>query len=386
MSASDTSEIDFVRFVGARVVDATSDERDCKVLVGDVEHKQGLRPDASLLAVSARYGVLFAGGHSGLRWAWLAKLREACAADASPDLASKSLHAVAPDLLAAPFSLSLSADDTLLAMVCTDRTVLVFEVAALLSGATAPALTHALPGTGAPHWAWHPSRADRAMALDDDGSLLVVSGEGATAGGVPTSVSTALVAQDAGLRSASWSADGATIVCGAADGRVVSFTPSAGASATTLRAAGDVGEVDVDASAAVTSVYALSERFTLLGYELPGDSDESPVFAALDAAGLQSCGGFCMPLGRDPPVSGWALLAHACTPHTARVRHAGSHAHLSSRPCARPCARPACAPLRLSTPALAHDARALRCRRLPSLARGRHCRLRRHHRERAHAD
>ena len=58
--------VDFIRFFGRRLVEAETDERDCKVLDGN--GNLSLRADASLLAVSNRHGVLFVGMADGLSW------------------------------------------------------------------------------------------------------------------------------------------------------------------------------------------------------------------------------------------------------------------------------------------------------------------------------
>ena len=69
-----STDIDFIRFLGVRIVDADSDERAAKVVEGAAS--LGLRADASLLAVSNRYGAIFIGTADGFKWAWLAELRD----------------------------------------------------------------------------------------------------------------------------------------------------------------------------------------------------------------------------------------------------------------------------------------------------------------------
>jgi hypothetical protein len=146
MSAAESQvEVDFVRYVGVRVVDAGSDERGCKIVDG--ARNVGLRADAALLAISNQFGVIFIGTADGFQWGWLARLRGTCAADVGIDVAASKLTAGANGL-ASPFILALSSSDTHLA-VCTDGSVSVYAVQSVLSEQSVTALfTHALASNG----------------------------------------------------------------------------------------------------------------------------------------------------------------------------------------------------------------------------------------------
>ena len=131
-----------MRFLGRRVEDAENDVRNCKVHTGP--GNLGLRADASLLAISNRFGALFMGGKGTLRWGWLAGLWRRCEpgnkdADASSELTTVTLPGGAP-----PFALALCADESsLVVTTATDPPQLVvFGVEGLLGGSASPLLTH----------------------------------------------------------------------------------------------------------------------------------------------------------------------------------------------------------------------------------------------------
>ena len=128
--ADERTEVDFVRYVGARVVDEGNDERSCKIVDGSCN--LGLRPDASLLAISNRHGVIFSGTSDGFRWAWLADVRSACASGIAPDVAADQFVDGAT-AIGAPMLLSLNCEDACLA-VCTERTIMLYDVADTLRG------------------------------------------------------------------------------------------------------------------------------------------------------------------------------------------------------------------------------------------------------------
>ena len=134
MADEPSTDIDFVRFLGVRIVDAESDERACKVVEGSSD--LGLRTDASLLAISNRYGAIFVGGAQGCRWAWLAELRAACVAGADPEAAATALCDCVTER-GTPFVISLNADETTLAVVGDDRMVGLYDVLTILSGGCA---------------------------------------------------------------------------------------------------------------------------------------------------------------------------------------------------------------------------------------------------------
>lgn len=78
--ADEQIECEFLRFVGKRVTDPGTDERDFTII--DATANLGLRADATLLAISNKYGAIFAGTSGGFQWAWLSELRAACERDA----------------------------------------------------------------------------------------------------------------------------------------------------------------------------------------------------------------------------------------------------------------------------------------------------------------
>ena len=71
-TTSRMAETDFIRFVGRKSEDEQS--KIAHVVVGEGDLR--LRADASLLAVSNRFGALFCCTAQGLRWCWLADLHQ----------------------------------------------------------------------------------------------------------------------------------------------------------------------------------------------------------------------------------------------------------------------------------------------------------------------
>ena len=147
--ADPSVDIDFVRFFGRRLVDAETDERDCKVLDGT--GSLALRADARLLAISNQHQAAFVGTKDGLSWAWMSELRAGCAPGAGYSQASAAALRAVPGagaaLGGAPFELALSAHGMQLAL-CGDRTVVMYDVSSLLQGGSAPTATHQRGGDG----------------------------------------------------------------------------------------------------------------------------------------------------------------------------------------------------------------------------------------------
>ena len=102
------AETDFVRFVGRKSEDEQS--KLAHVLVGEGDLR--LRPDASLLAVSNRFGALFSGTAQGLRWCWLADLHQQC----TPNGAAAVFTSIT-SVTGSPFMLALSSDNMQLAFL-----------------------------------------------------------------------------------------------------------------------------------------------------------------------------------------------------------------------------------------------------------------------------
>ena len=126
------AETDFVRFVGRKSKDEQS--KTANVLVGEGDLR--LQADASLLAVSNRFGVLFSGMAQGLRWCWLADLHQQCA----PNGAAAVFTAVT-SVTGSPFMLALSSDNMQLAyLTIGEKTVCLnlFSVAEILRGRSEP--------------------------------------------------------------------------------------------------------------------------------------------------------------------------------------------------------------------------------------------------------
>ena len=303
MSDEPSTDVDFVRFLGARVVDADTDERNCKVVDGT--ENLNLRHDASLLAISNRYGALFVGAASGFRWAWLSELREACASGGlSTEAAAATLHSVDVEMGGGlPFALALSADDATLALVSDaadggDCGVSLFDVTAVLGGNAGAPPRQTLAAARAMNWRWHPTDATRALALDSAGALQV-----ATIASSGSAIQLSSVVTDQTHCTAEWNVEGSSVVCGTADGRLVRYTPTQSGSSPPCEplAASVPNESD---AARVCMLRPLNERFVLLGC---GDDGADPSFCVVDrapsadSATIQDCGEACMPLGREPP-------------------------------------------------------------------------------------
>ena len=335
MAENEPLECTFIQFVGKRVTDVGTDHRDSIVCArdsriplaalpdGTATGNLGLRADASLLAVSNRFGALFAGTPSGFRFVSLAALRETCEREAAEkyereaaekgvprdkissvarEMAVKRSSEIFNDSAVAqldspPCALALSADDTWLAL-CSNRTVFVFEVATVLGGGhgRAPVITQPLPGAGELlMWEWSPAPgALRALALDDQGELHVMTFALPGSAGA----SCCCVARDPTLCSAAWASDGQSLICGTDVGQVVRFAPEDGARCVALADAphasiGGPAKLGLVRPLAVKAGDPLVERpVVLLAYE-PTDEPDAPKVAALDLAEgqLQGCGG-----------------------------------------------------------------------------------------------
>ena len=84
MADDPSTDIDFIRFMGVRIVDAESEERGCKIIDYFRTGQPQGKTDASLLAIANKYGVIFVGTADGFQWASLADLRAVCAAGSDP--------------------------------------------------------------------------------------------------------------------------------------------------------------------------------------------------------------------------------------------------------------------------------------------------------------
>ena len=141
MADAGDCEVDFIRYFG--LANGEGEQKDARVQVG--AGNLGLRPDASLLAVSNRYGVLFAGTPDGLRWSRVDALR-ACARRGGMGESDASIFK--HDAFGAPFALALNSDETLLAAVTAGEQpqLRLYDVAALVGGGGGPLHTHSFRG------------------------------------------------------------------------------------------------------------------------------------------------------------------------------------------------------------------------------------------------
>ena len=131
-TTSRMAETDFIRFVGRKSEDEQS--KIAHVLVGEGDLR--LRADASLLAVSNRFGALFCCTAQGLRWCWLADLHQQC----TPNGAAAVFTSVT-SVTGSPFVLALSSDNMQLALLTAgEKTALLhlFDVAEILRGRSDP--------------------------------------------------------------------------------------------------------------------------------------------------------------------------------------------------------------------------------------------------------
>ncbi len=141
MADAGDCEVDFIRYFG--LASGEGEQKDARVQVG--AGNLGLRPDASLLALSNRYGVLFAGTPDGLRWSRVDALR-ACARRGGVGESDASIFN--HDAFGAPFALALNSDETLLAAVTAGEQpqLRLYDVAALVGGGDGPLHTHSFRG------------------------------------------------------------------------------------------------------------------------------------------------------------------------------------------------------------------------------------------------
>ena len=126
------AETDFIRFVGRKSEDEQS--KIAHVLVGEGDLR--LRADASLLAVSNRFGALFSCTAQGLRWCSLADLHQQC----TPNGAAAAFTSVA-SVTGSPFMLALSSDNMQLAFLTVGEKTArlhLFDVAQILRGRSDP--------------------------------------------------------------------------------------------------------------------------------------------------------------------------------------------------------------------------------------------------------
>ena len=125
---SQMAETDFIRFVGRKSEDEQS--KIAHVLVGEGDLR--LRADASLLAVSNRFGALFSCTAQGLRWCWLADLHQQC----TPNGAAAVFTSVT-SVMGSPFMLALSSDNMQLVFLTVGEKTArlhLFDVAEILRG------------------------------------------------------------------------------------------------------------------------------------------------------------------------------------------------------------------------------------------------------------
>jgi len=288
-------EVDFLRFIGRRSADAEGEEKSANVLVG--AGSLGLRSDASLLAISNRFGALIAGTAGGLRWTWLKALRSHCAPGGGGGEAA-TFHEVACG--GPPLCLRFNADESLLAVLVVGEggahTLLVFDLVAMLLqggvGASKPLLTHSL-AAAATDVQLSPTDPSLGLALGADGSvvLLSIAGESVT--------DTRLELAQA-VSSIAWSFDGAHVWCGCADGTLLRCAPSAAAEPATY-----LSPLDELSEHRLCTVSPVSVRYLLLGFD-PPDAFTEPAIRVIDvsvpagAAQPQQCAVSLFPLGREP--------------------------------------------------------------------------------------
>ena len=259
MGDDPSSDADFIRFLGVRIVDAESDERACKIVDGAAN--LNLPVTASLLAVSNKYGAIFVGTATGFSWAMTADLRNASAATSSPEDAAAALRPVASG--GKPHFLGINADDTTLALAHSDGTIALFDVAKILHGHSAPASTHPW-SQPLRYFQWSPTDGAKALVLGANGALAVLTHDPAASGGFGAPLD--LAAPEETRIHASWSLDGAAIFCGSTDGLLTRLPAAAPAGAEEL--SGPPSEVS---EGSLRLISPLTDRFTLLGYHRDDD-------------------------------------------------------------------------------------------------------------------
>lgn len=308
-------EVDFLRFFGRRNADAEGEEKDANVLVGP--GSLGLRSDVSVLAISNRFGALIAGTAGGFKWAWLKELR-ACCVPGGEAGAAAAFHGVACG--GQPLCLRLNSDETLLAVLLVSEgvhTLLVYGMVDLYhragAGDAAPLLSHRFAhATAGTEIQTSPTAPGQAAAVGAGAAVLlsVRTGEG--------SVSETKLPLPAGsvARSVGWSSDGACIYVGCGDGSVVRSSISAAVAEPFVVVLAPPADLP---GHEVTLISPISDRFLLLGFDLPDkqrkeDAFTEPEVRVLDlhdgtgtggAGALHRCAAGLFPGGREPgPADG----------------------------------------------------------------------------------
>eukprot|EP00967_Tisochrysis_lutea_P039945 scaffold47909_cov30-Tisochrysis_lutea.AAC.1 len=258
-------EVDFLRFFGLRSADTEGEDKDANVLVGT--GSLGLRADASLLAVSNRFGLLFAGTANGFRWASLKELREHCKPGGEGGAAA-TFHAVS--CAGKPLCLRLNADDSLLATIVvsgSEHKLEVYDVIGMVQGAGSSSspllmsqgLTEAAGAIDIQTSPTDPHSAVTISAVGDAILLCIHSNDGGI-----NQLKLALPMNSL-ARSVGWSTSGANLFVGCTDGSVVRCSVTAPSTEGERLLAPPSGLDNHE----VTLVSTISERFVLLGYDLP---------------------------------------------------------------------------------------------------------------------
>ena len=266
MADAPDAEIDFVRFFGRCSLEG--EEKSALVLSGDGD--LGLRAHAAILAISNRFGALFAATRAGMRWAWLRDLHLACdrsGADAA-DAAFKHISLDAPPLL-----LRINADEESLALLMANGTVHIFDVRALLWGAESgmARASHRLQRDDVDYLdlQWSPDQPGRAASLRADGALALLDVVPGTPVGSASTVRERQLAQDATFRSICWGADNLQLWCGHSDGTLSRFDTCAAAALPTRHTVQFTLPEGIEMSAEVSLVQRLSASHLLLGFDSP---------------------------------------------------------------------------------------------------------------------
>jgi hypothetical protein len=310
-------EVDFLRFFGRRNADAEGEKKDANVLVGP--GSLGLRSDVSVLAISNRFGALLAGTAGGFRWAWLKELRACCVPGGEAGVAA-AFHSVACG--GPPLCLRLNCDETLLAVILVSEAghkLLVYNLIDLYhrsgAGEAAPLLSHHfMHAIAATDIQTSPTAPGQAAAVGSGVAVLLSVRTG------DASVSETKLALPAGslARSVCWGTDGTCIYIGCADGSVVRCAVSGAVAEPFVLVMPPPSEL---AGHEVTLLSPLSDRFLLLGFDLPDAQRQEDAFTEpevrvldLDApagqgveGALHSCAAGLFAGGREPSAADGAL-------------------------------------------------------------------------------
>lgn len=280
MADAPDAEIDFVRFFGRR--SGEGGEKCALVLSGD--GNLGLRAHAAVLAISNRFGALFAATRDGIRWAWLSDLHAACDHGDTDAAASAFTHLPLDD---PPLFLRLNADEESLALLNASAAVNIFDVRALLckGGDGALRASHNLQ-CGSRDWLdlqWSPNQPERAAVLGADGMLSLLDMEPGAAPGTAATVREQQLIEDVGLRSICWAAKGQCLWCGHADGTLSRFDTSAAALPPLQQAVRFAFPEGIETPSEVSFVHRLSASHLLLGIDRPLEPNEvHPNFIAVE--------------------------------------------------------------------------------------------------------